>query len=519
MSSSDGDDYLEPHILESYDVQELLGKGAYGVVWRVIDKVTEEVFALKKVFKAFQNSTDSQRTYREVMLLRQLKHDRIIGIEKIIKAENEEDLYIVFPYMDSDMHYAIRTGILEEDHKRFLVYQMLTALLFIHSAGVIHRDIKPENMLIDTSCALKVADFGLARCFDENEDEENYPMTDYVATRWYRAPEILFGSTVYTKAVDMWAVGCIVAELYGERPIFPGKSTIDQLARIMEITGRPSEEELEPSLSPQFISQMMNNLPRVITRSLASMYPQCDETAIDFMERCFKFNPSERMTVEEALSHPYLEDFRDTDEEILASKKINIPIEDNVRQKTEDYKRALYKLCEHWEIPDEDIPAAVENAKRKKSKTKSSKEVTESEFKSSKKSKKSEDDERKRSHSKKELSKTKRSQSKKELTSSSTVNNKKKVAKPEEEPKKKSRRGDRKMKRSATQGDAGRVKRRHESADTSKKEPKHRSKSRKRDRTTNDDSKRRHKHKKREKEETGEKKKRRHKSKHTSKKD
>jgi len=379
MSSSEGDEVLESHILEKFEIIEMLGKGAYGVVWKVTDKETGEIVALKKIFKAFQNSTDSQRTYREVHLLRQLKHEHIIKLNRIIKAENGEDLYLVFEYMDSDLHYAIRTGILEEEHKRYLVYQMLVGLLYIHTANVIHRDFKPENMLINTACELKIADFGLSRCIDEETNEENYAMTDYVATRWYRSPEILFGAATYTKSVDMWAVGCIVAELYGERPIFPGKSTIDQLARIIEVTGRPTEDQLESaSLGSKYTSKMMNSIPRVINRSLAAIYPQCSDDAIDFMERCFKFDPNERMTVQQALEHVYLAEFRSPDDELVCDNSITIPISDNIRKQTDVYRDALYELCENWEgsQPDE-LNKIVENLvaekKEKKERSKSKK--------------------------------------------------------------------------------------------------------------------------------------------------
>eukprot|EP01129_Flabellula_baltica_P004846 TRINITY_DN171_c1_g2_i1.p1 TRINITY_DN171_c1_g2~~TRINITY_DN171_c1_g2_i1.p1 ORF type:complete len:468 (-),score=126.63 TRINITY_DN171_c1_g2_i1:1553-2956(-) len=443
MSSSEGDDTLEPHILDKFEIIELLGKGAYGVVWKVIDRKTKEIVALKKIFKAFQNATDSQRTYREVHLLRQLKHEHIIKLHRIIKAENGEDLYLVFEYMDSDLHYAIRTGILEEDHKRYLIYQMLKGLLYIHSANVIHRDIKPENMLINTACELKIADFGLSRSVDEGQDDENYPMTDYVATRWYRSPEILFGSSTYTKGVDLWAIGCIVAELYGERPIFPGKSTVDQLRRIVEVTGRPTQDQLESaSLGSDYSSHLMSSIPQGIVRSLSALYPQCDDDAIDFMECCFKFDPRERITVEEALAHPYLEAFREVDEEIRCDTKIKIPISDNIRKQMDVYRDALYELCDNWDQEDIELDEIVEQVVEKKRHRKKRRRERESKDGTKKKRRKSSKSSKRDSSSSKKESGSKRDSSKRDSSKKTSSTSKRSSSK--DGTKKKSRNSEKK---------------------------------------------------------------------------
>jgi len=257
----------------------------------------------------------------------------------------------VFEYMDSDLHYAIRTGILEEDHKRYIIYQLLKSILFIHSSNVVHRDLKPENLLLNTSCQLKVADFGLARSVHETEGSA-YPMTEYVATRWYRAPEIVLGSSVYTKAVDMWAIGCIIAELYSGKPLYPGKSTIDQLTKIMEITGRPTAKELEETaIGAKTAHRLIDNITRVINRSIESVLPDCSEDAIDLISKLLKFSPKDRLTVEEAIAHPYVEKFRDIKEEKICEKAVRIPIDDNTRRSVDTYKEELYRLSDVELVP------------------------------------------------------------------------------------------------------------------------------------------------------------------------
>jgi mitogen-activated protein kinase 15 len=145
-----------------------------------------------------------------------------------MKAENNKDLYLVFDFMDTDLHAVIRAGILEEIHKKYIVYQILKSLKYMHTGELIHRDLKPSNILLNSECHVKVADFGLARSVAFNDEDGSPPvLTEYVATRWYRAPEILLGSTKYTKAVDMWSVGCILGELIIGKAIFPGTSTLN----------------------------------------------------------------------------------------------------------------------------------------------------------------------------------------------------------------------------------------------------------------------------------------------------
>lgn len=200
---------IDKHVLRKYEVGQRVGKGAYGIVWKAIDKSNKRTVAIKKIFDAFQNSTDAQRTFREIMFLQELNihhHENIIRLLNVLKADNDKDIYLVFEYMEINLHAVIRANILEEVHKKYILYQCIKALKYMHSGDLLHRDMKPSNVLLNSDCHVKLIDFGLARSVaDAEDDKKDAPvLTDYVATRWYRAPEILLGSTRYTKGVDMW---------------------------------------------------------------------------------------------------------------------------------------------------------------------------------------------------------------------------------------------------------------------------------------------------------------------------
>ena len=158
-----GDD-IEKHIRRRFDICQRLGKGAYGIVWKAVEKRGHTVVALKKCFDAFRNSTDAQRTYREIMYLQKLAgHDNIARLQHVIKAENDKDIYLTFDHMETDLHAVIRANILEEVHKKYIIYQVLKALKYMHSGALLHRDIKPSNLLLNSDCHVKLCDFGLCR--------------------------------------------------------------------------------------------------------------------------------------------------------------------------------------------------------------------------------------------------------------------------------------------------------------------------------------------------------------------
>ncbi|EAS03289.2 extracellular response kinase (macronuclear) [Tetrahymena thermophila SB210] len=335
---------IEPHVLRRYEILSKLGRGAYGIVWKVYDKRTKQVLALKKIFDAFQNSTDAQRTFREIMFLQELDHENIIKVINVIRAKNDRDIYVVFEYMDTDLHAVIRVNILEDIHKQYIMYQIFRAIKYIHSGELIHRDLKASNILVNSDCMVKVADFGLVRSIANQENGSTPILTEYIATRWYRAPEILLGSHTYTKGVDMWSIGCILGQLLLGKPIFAGTSTLNQLELILQVTGKPTYEDIEAIQSDLAITMLeaVQNNPTQNTKTLQQMIPMASDDALDLLQNLLQFNPKKRITAEQALSHPYVRQFHNPNDEPVCGRIIQIPLDDNKKYSMRFYRDKLY---------------------------------------------------------------------------------------------------------------------------------------------------------------------------------
>jgi len=217
--------------------------------------------------------------------------------------------------MEADLHQIIRSGqALSDSHFQFFIYQILRGLKFIHSANVLHRDLKPGNLLVNSDCQLKIIDFGLARGFSEKPEDNIGFMTEYVATRWYRAPEIMLSFQQYTKAIDVWSVGCILAELLGSNVLFPGKDYVHQLNLILSVLGTPPEESIRRIGSPK-AQDYVRKLPKMTRVPFSRLYPKASPAALDLLEKMLEFDPLRRITVEQALKHPYLAEFNDPSDE------------------------------------------------------------------------------------------------------------------------------------------------------------------------------------------------------------
>ncbi|XLT00155.1 hypothetical protein HN51_049506 [Arachis hypogaea] len=227
-----------------YKIQEVIGKGSYGVVCSAIDTHTGEKVAIKKIHDIFEHISDAARILREIKLLRLLRHPDIVEIKHVMMPPSRrefKDIYVVFELMESDLHQVIKANDdLTKEHYQFFLYQLLRALKYIHTANVYHRDLKPKNILANANCKLKICDFGLARVAFTDTPTTVF-WTDYVATRWYRAPE-LCGSfySKYTPAIDIWSIGCIFAEVLLGKPLFPGKNVVHQLDLMTDLLGTPS---------------------------------------------------------------------------------------------------------------------------------------------------------------------------------------------------------------------------------------------------------------------------------------
>ncbi|CAM8913199.1 unnamed protein product [Rhodiola kirilowii] len=317
-----------------------IGRGAYGIVCSVMNAETNEMVAIKKIANAFDNYMDAKRTLREIKLLRHLDHENIISIRDVIPPPVRRefcDVYIATELMDTDLHQIIRSNQgLSEEHCQYFLYQILRGLKYIHSAHVIHRDLKPSNLLLNANCDLKICDFGLARPTSENEF-----MTEYVVTRWYRAPELLLNSSDYTAAIDVWSVGCIFLELINKKPLFPGKDHVHQMRLLIELLGTPSESDLgfvRNEDAKRYISQ----LPVYPRQPLNRVFPHVNPLAIDLVEKMFTFDPSKRITVEQALAHPYLERLHDISDEPVCPQSFSFDFEQQALSE-EDMKDMIYR--------------------------------------------------------------------------------------------------------------------------------------------------------------------------------
>merc|ERR1719498_1455907 len=249
------------------DLIKKVGSGAYGVVASFQDQQTGNKLAVKKITDAFHDLVDGKRILREIKLMRHFNHDNVICILDLYPPDSPDfdDIYIVQDLMETDLHRVIYSKqVLNEEHHQYFSYQILRGLLYMHSANVVHRDLKPSNILVNKNCDLKICDFGLARGL--GVDEEDATLTDYVVTRWYRAPEVVLLASEYTKSIDVWSVGCILCELIGRKPIFTGKDHLDQIKKILQVLGTPTEKDMAwlPGNGParKFIEKQIPKCPK-----------------------------------------------------------------------------------------------------------------------------------------------------------------------------------------------------------------------------------------------------------------
>jgi len=298
-------------IEDKYEIIDSVGQGAYGIVIAAKDKTNPDestaLIAIKKIEKAFEHKVFTKRTLRELKILRLLQHENVIGINTLMLPESREkleDIYVYQELMETDLASIIKSPQpLSDEHIQFFLYQILRGLKYIHSGGIIHRDLKPRNLLVNSNCDLKICDFGLSRTIEYQERTGN--MTDYVATRWYRAPELLLAAKEYGPSVDMWSVGCILAELLKRKPFLPGTETKNQLELIIDVFGSPSEEEIEAVTQDKF-RKFLRSLPKKSPKPLKTLFPEASDLALDLLEKLMVFEADKRITVEEALEHPYL---------------------------------------------------------------------------------------------------------------------------------------------------------------------------------------------------------------------
>lgn len=335
-----------------YVPKNTLGIGAYGVVISAEDRtMSKRKVAVKKIANVFQDLIDAKRVLREVKLLRHFNHENVIGMYDMVPPEsydNFNDLYMVMEYMETDLHKIIYSkNRLTNDHIQFFVYQMLSGLKYIHSANVLHRDLKPSNLLLNSDCELKICDFGLARGVSQ-QHHPGYELTEYVVTRWYRAPEIMCSCQEYDFKIDVWAVGCILAELLGREPLFPGEDYIHQMKLIFETLGTPSPEDME-FVTNENARHFIRTLKPARPKDWRRMFPDANPQAVDLMDKMLKFNPADRISVDEALAHPYLADLlEDLDNHKVECKDFDFSFERLNLSKRDPIQALMYEEIRHF---------------------------------------------------------------------------------------------------------------------------------------------------------------------------
>ncbi|VVA97648.1 unnamed protein product [Arabis nemorensis] len=327
-----------------YQILEVIGKGSYGVVCAAIDTHTGEKVAIKKINDVFEHISDALRILREVKLLRLLRHPDIVEIKSIMLPPSKrefKDIYVVFELMESDLHQVIKANDdLTREHHQFFLYQMLRALKYMHTANVYHRDLKPKNILANANCKLKVCDFGLARV-SFNDTPTTVFWTDYVATRWYRAPE-LCGSfcSKYTPAIDIWSIGCIFAEVLLGKPLFPGKSVSHQLDLITDLLGTPKSETIA-GVRNEKARKYLGEMRKKTLVPFSQKFPNADPLALRLLQRLLAFDPKDRPTAAEALADPYFKGLARVEREPSCQPISKMEFEFERRRLTKDDIREL----------------------------------------------------------------------------------------------------------------------------------------------------------------------------------
>jgi len=330
-----------------------LGVGAYGQVHLYEDtsKGNEKV-AVKWIRDFTRDPLTGKRILREVRLMAALRHENLLKLTDLLppRHPDSDDVYMVMPYMHMDLHKAIYSKLkLSESHSQAFVCQILRGLKFMHSAGVVHRDLKPSNVLVNKDCTVKIADFGLAR--GRLSEEEN--LTEYVVTRYYRAPELLLLPWVYFEQVDLWSVGCIHFEILKRAPLFRGKDQIDMVKKIATTLGFSAERDLEWVPQRDRTDSRFKEAKEMVAKlglakepetPLKEQLPDSSEACLDLISRLLDKVPSSRITASEAIAHEYLAHLHDPAGETVAPHVFDWNF-DNFEPSIRALKDRMYAEC------------------------------------------------------------------------------------------------------------------------------------------------------------------------------
>jgi len=305
VRDEDGDtNFQNPnHPLYKYEKIEKLGEGTYGVVYKARDKTTNKFLALKRIRLETEEEGVPSTAIREISLLKELsRHPNIVRLHDVVHSDQK--LYLVFEFLEQDLKkYMDSVPVVNMPLVKSYVYQLIRGIDYCHSHRVLHRDLKPQNLLIDKQGDLKLADFGLARAI-------GIPVRTYtheVVTLGYRAPEILLGAKQYSTPVDVWSIGCIMAEMITKRALFPGDSEIDELFRIFRTLGTPNEK-VWPGVSE--LPEFKATFPSWSAQPLKKIIPQLanDPAGLDLLSKMLVYEPSKRISARAALQHAWFAD-------------------------------------------------------------------------------------------------------------------------------------------------------------------------------------------------------------------
>lgn len=330
-----------------YQLIKVCGRGAYGIVIAATDTQSGGNVAIKKVIDCIWHPHQLKQILREARLIRHMAHENVLSLMDLIPPPSYadfRDVYMTIDLMEMDLHRIIYSKeVLLDDHIRYFLYQILSGLSHMHKAGVLHRDLKPSNLLINSDCLLKICDLGLAR----SKEAEDVGMTEYVVTRWYRAPELLLGSA-YGEGVDLWAAGCIFAEMLGRKPLFPGETYVHQLQLIMNVLGVPEEHSFKenPLANKLKGRQLLSRTQAVAGIDVSTMFPNANPEALDLLWKMLVFDVEKRITVEEALRHPYLAAYYDEERENRPVEKFQSFDLDDLDEN--DLKELMFKEICHF---------------------------------------------------------------------------------------------------------------------------------------------------------------------------
>ncbi|XP_051509281.1 mitogen-activated protein kinase 4-like [Myxocyprinus asiaticus] len=326
-----------------------LGTGASGLVLSAVDRRSGLRVAVKKL--VVRDAVSVKHALREVKITRRLQHENVVRVYDVLGPSGHplpHDLthvpaiYIVQECMETDLAQLLEQGPLPAEHATLLFYQLLRGIKFIHSANVLHRDLKPANIFINTEqLLLKIGDFGLARIVDPHYSHKGY-LSEGMVTKWYRSPRLLLSPNNYTKAIDMWAAGCILAEMLTGRLLFAGTHELEQMQLILDTVPVTREEDRHELLRvmPSFVGQGWE-----VRRSLRDLLPEVEEKGIDFLECILTFNPMDRLTAEAALSHLYLQRYSCPQDEPVSLQPFHIEDELEDSLVTEH----THVLSSHWD--------------------------------------------------------------------------------------------------------------------------------------------------------------------------